>query len=283
MPQLSSDSPELHQLIQTLSHWQQGDCAKELNDFIYLADSSRALTEDSAQLEPENEIAVSEVHGVVLLTQTCDIVRNPLERPYLQVAPLIEVLPENLLKIKKGTQPRYLYIPGLATEYLVGDLDRILTIEKSFLFNVKRIDGCLSNQDRIRLGEALGRKFSRFAFPDTFTELFQTFQKRIKQKHSRQSEEGQTLRNLSEIRVFAESDWDKHPVKITLYFIIEQTIPIDANPQKTWDQWIDEWLALIPNQNNYLFSGMAVHLSELSAFDYVSSVPLDLDYLSQSS
>ena len=49
------------------------------------------LTNDGEVIEAGATVVLDEVQGVVMLSQTCDIVRNCRLRPFVEVAPLIEV------------------------------------------------------------------------------------------------------------------------------------------------------------------------------------------------
>ena len=73
--------------------------------------------------------------GVVILTQTCDIVRNCVKRPFIEAAPLVEVDEDNARQVERGYFPNYATIPALRSLRLVADLDRVLTFEKSIVAN----------------------------------------------------------------------------------------------------------------------------------------------------
>lgn len=67
--------------MENLRYLQQGDISYEGKWFIYL----------SSPDEQGNSIVEEEIVGVVVLSQTCDIVRNYEERPYLEIAPIIDL------------------------------------------------------------------------------------------------------------------------------------------------------------------------------------------------
>ncbi len=80
--------------------WRQGDVSRDAGlEFMHLADFSRPHSPASlkAIAEGDNEaqmagisLAVEEVAGFAVLTQTCDIVRSCRERHYVEVAPLVD-------------------------------------------------------------------------------------------------------------------------------------------------------------------------------------------------
>ena len=86
-----------------LQHWRQGDvCLDAGLDFVHLADLRNPNTDaareaaiqqtelgDDLPFEPVS--LLDRVSGIVVLTQTCDIVRSASQRPYLEVSPLISV------------------------------------------------------------------------------------------------------------------------------------------------------------------------------------------------
>ncbi len=94
MAVLSEDSDEARQIDQALGVWRQGDLALEEKWFVHVGDPAKPLTRASADLAPDAGIQAidTEVEGLVVLTQTCDIVRTcagPKGRPFIEVALLV--------------------------------------------------------------------------------------------------------------------------------------------------------------------------------------------------
>lgn len=119
---------------ETLAGWQQGDVIIEgAPTFVHLADLARPLTKAArewAETDPNDEgddtSAVIETQplGIVVVTQTCDIVRSWSDRPYVEVSPL--VLPREaavLEEVRRKERPQYAYLPGIAHLGLIADLD----------------------------------------------------------------------------------------------------------------------------------------------------------------
>lgn len=188
-----------------LQEWCQGDYVLGEHWFVHRFNPQRSLTQDSENYaQEETDILESEVRGFVVVTQTCDIVRTCTSRPFIEVVPLVEVDEPSLREVQKSRRPQYAYIPGAAGLKLVADLDRVMTVEKPVLAEWERQSGCFNDEEIRALGQALARKRARFAFPDDFNEFAKKLQKRLKEKHDKQSDEGEALRALREIRVSAE-------------------------------------------------------------------------------
>jgi hypothetical protein len=267
-----------------LSVWRQGDVAfPDEFVFLHLADLRQPLTPQARELASEVDPGVhgipSEVEGVVVLSQTCDIVRSCKDRPFLEVAPLV-VVPEDVLEdVKNNRRPAYAWVPSISAERsLVADLDRVMTVEKAVVAAWGRVQGCTNDQEARDFALALARKRSRTAFPTDFNEAVNRLHQRIKGKHGRVSLEGRMLRALREIRVRAAPSWDSPAVMIFLWFIKNE------DPKDLRDAWADQlraWVDLVDWSNRFECEGFVVcSLSDLTAQDYVESDPLDLDHLS---
>jgi len=264
----------------TLLEWYQGDCVLGEHWFIYRFNPQRPLTSDSADVaKEETDLAESEVKGFAIVTQTCDIVRSCNERPFVEIVPLVEVDEQQLHDVQRSRRPQYAYIPGVAGLNLVADLDRIMTVEKAVVAEWERKPGCLSDDEIRALGQALTRKRARFAFPDDFTDFARKLQNRLRDKHDKATDEGEALRALREIRVRAEPSWNSSEIRLIFWFIRDE----DQNQFKGvgWDQFLNQWLQLIPESGRYKnVEGSVVALEDMTAKEYVESDPLDLDHLS---
>ena len=263
-----------------LRDWRQGDCVLEEQDFTYRFLQSKPLTSAAIQIaeNTETDLVDDPVPGFLVVTQTCDIIRSPKERPYIQVSPLVRLSAEEIKRAKKGLYPRYIHLPALETKNLVGDLDRIMTLEKALVASWKRVPGWTDPSDGRRIARAISRKFQRPAFPDPFVEWIRPLYDRLKKKHDRSSPEGERLRSLREIRVRAEPSWNSPNPKITFYFILTETLPSDAEEE---EKLLENWLKRLPSTSDFGTPGyLLTTLENLSAQVYVESDPLDLDHLS---
>jgi hypothetical protein len=260
------DDVELDAVIAT---WKQGDCA--LGDHWFV--QRTVPNEDGVDLQE------TPVPGFVVLTQTCDVVRSARDRAVLEVSPLVAVEAEHLRTIEKGYRPRYAYVPGLAARGLVADLDRVMTIEKRVVAGWTRVSGSTTEQEARTFAMAIGRKRTRFAFPDDFSHFAKKLQSRMIEKHGRDSPEGRALRALREIRVQAAPSWDDAHVSLTFWFIRGDIDEVFEGAD--WSSLLDKWLALVAPSGRYLVvDGQVTSLERLTADEYVHSDNLDLDHLS---
>jgi hypothetical protein len=269
-----------HHVDAALQAWRQGDCVLGEHWFIHRFDPAFPLTEASAVVRDQGvDLAESAVRGLVVLTQTCDIVRASRERPFIEVAPLVEVSAQVAHEIERGRRPVYAIIPALRTHRLVADLDRAMTVEKAVVAQWIRIAGCRTDTEARRFALALVRKRARVAFPDDFTAWVARLQARVLERHDKQSEEGRALRALREIRVRAAPSWESTTVEVTFWFIREEEA-MDFEGRR-WDTLLDSWLQLIPAAGRFRHvHGTVLALEDLTAKEYVESDPLDLDHLS---
>lgn len=272
-----------------LKSWRQGDIVIESSlEFLFLADISRPLSSASQQISNasnlESDVATGpaaifeEVAGFVMLTQTCDIVRDCRKRPYVEVAPLVEKTADELKMIRRLEYPAFAFVPGAFKSGLAADLDRAMTLEKTLVADWKRHSGWETDNELRDFVLALSRKRSRFAFPDDFVEAAAKLQRRIVDKHGKQSDEGAYLQALAEIRVRAAPSWDSEKVFLSWWFIK------DGDPQISkidWSDRVDQWVKLFETANRFqTYSSIVCRLEDMTARDYVESDRLDLDRLS---
>lgn len=266
-----------------LADWRQGDLALDEQWFVHVGEPSNPLTahaEAASQDVAGIQALTSEVEGLVVLTQTCDIVRECTKRPYVEVAPIIVVTPEHLAQIQRGQFPALTTVPALADRGMAVDLDRVMTVEKSIVATWARTPGWARDQDARAFGQALARKRVRFAFPDDFNDLVGKLRGRLRDKHEKNTDEGRGLRALREIRVHADPEWEADRVSVFLWFVREDG-DVDFEG-KSWDQLLGAWLALVRASGRFVeVEGAVVTLEDMTAADFVASDPLDLEHVSR--
>ena len=274
------DDAGREQVDRALEVWKQGDCVLGEHWFLFRTDAERPLTTDGVvAAEAEVDAAECEVLGFALITQTCDIVRRCFDRPFVEICSLVAVDEPVCREIERGRRPNYAFIPSLADRFLVADLDRVMTVEKSVVAAWKRVEGCRSDEEARRLSLALARKRARTAYPDDFVAFASPLVKRMSSKHDKESEEGRALRSLREIRVRAAPSWDAAEVDLTFWFVRNEDEPAFEN--KGWDQYCEAWLTRVPAKGRFkTVEGVVQTLDDLTAREYVESDPLDLDHLS---
>lgn len=258
--------------------WRQGDCFLGEAWFVHRFDSKQPLTPESKRVGDDIDLCETQVDGFVVLTQTCDIVRSATTRPYVQVAPLVEVDDQTLGEVRRLRRPQYVFIPEFELRRLVGDLDRVMTVEKCLLEAWERSRGCGTDEEARAFAAALARKSSRFASPADFYPVASALIERISEKHDKQTDEGRALRSLRDIRVQAGPSWEAAQVDLFFWFIREEGEPtFEGIP---WDQLLSNWLQMLKVTGRYRGAeGVVVVLADLTAYDYVYSDPLDLEHL----
>ncbi len=265
---------------QALQAWRQGDCVLGEQWFSFRIDIDFPLTSAAAiAAESDADVAETRAPGLMVATQTCDIVRTCTSRPFIEVCPLMEVDEPTFAEVRRGQRPRFAHLPGVEARSLVADLDRVMTMEKAVLFRLERVPGCHTDEDSRRLAFALARKRSRFAFPNDFVAGASQLRRRLSSKHDKDSHEGRALRALREIRIRAEPSWDAEAVALTFWFIRnEGALSFEG---ERWDQHLDAWLRLLPEWGRFRpIQGLVLALDDLTAKDYIESDLLDLDHLS---
>ena len=265
-----------------------------------------------------SNVARSKVRQVVVLTQTCDIVRPSDKRPYLQVAPLIKISDAITAKrYAEGETPQYVAVPE-AGAAAFADLDRIMTLNKRLIAECRHRPGVPTEPDDVRrFGQAVARKFGRYPFPNYFIESVEPLRSRILKRWDKPaSPEGQTLGDLVQIRVQPVPIKSASDTDLTLVFIMKQgSLPILADPPAPsrettawlatpkqaseiakkladttigpddrahlYSKLVEAWAALCrPNSAIRSISGEIVSEDEYVLSDYWKSERLDLDQLS---
>ncbi len=252
-----------------LEEWRQGDCTLGEHWFV-----QRTIADADGI-----DLRETPVPGFVVLTQTCDVIRSSIDRPELEVSPLVTVTAEHLREIEKGYRPRHAYVPALAPNGLVADLDRVMTIDKRVAAAWPRTAGWTTDSESRAFAMAIGRKRTRFAFPDDFVTHAKKLQARIADKHGRASPEGRALLALREIRVLAAPSWDDANVSLMYWFIRDDDHQDFEGTD--WASLLEKWLAFVPAAGRFqIVDGQVTSLERLTAAEYVQSDPLDLDHLS---
>ena len=141
--------------------------------------------------------------GLAVLTQTCDLIPRPgRNRPFVAVAPLVELEEQEALEARRGRRPRYAHLPSYEDGRFCVDLDRITTIETGVLLRYARTPGLSTDRDRATFGKAVARKFGRFPFPDDLPRALAKWRDHVVSKHDKEnSPEGTLYRHALDVRV----------------------------------------------------------------------------------
>ncbi len=280
---------EVAEIDEQLKLWRQGDVV--LTDawpavhLAHMAAPGTPASEELAaslaqdQVEPDLEAVMIEAAGFMVVSQTCDIVRTCVSRPYVEVCPLLPINAGQMPLVQRGRVPRYAWTSGLGNVDLAADLELVSTIEKAALvrFSAARTQGVATEAEARSLGEALGRKRSRAAFPNDFTRLITPLQKRAIERHGKDTPEGVFLRAIREIRVVASPDWQAEEIDVELLFVFES---VGVIPEDGDDQVAALVARVVPDGRYASLGGRAVALDALTASAYLNSDRLDLEHLS---
>lgn len=169
-------------------------------------------------------VAVPAPLGVVLVSQTCDVVLPG--RPAVQVARRVRLPDAQAAQARDGKRPRFAHLPQLGQNDF-ADLDVISTIAKSRLVELTRAAGVLGDEEGRRFAGAVARKFGRFAFPDEVTPWLKPLEEVVASKARKSaSPEGRALEAVVELRVEAVGGWSATPYNLTLCVIVQPgTLP----------------------------------------------------------
>jgi hypothetical protein len=273
--------------------WQQGDII-DLDGlpFVYLADLRNPVLPESKEFlgnetasDGENPYAAIsiDVNKFVVISQTCDLIRNFSDIPTTLVAVVERVDKEELFACKKGISPRYLFLPTLEQDSQVANLDRIMTIEKAALLRIdvsKKMSAFSGEVEAQTLSESIARKFGRFAFPNEFNDAVSKFRSFINDKHNKDSTNGKTLQSIREIRVASSLGWANPKSELEFLFLFEDENLITKECKKFVSDLMQKFL--INKAFPKIPAFRCTTYEDVTADAYRKSQVLDLNYLSNS-
>ena len=196
-----SDKNENEDDYAFLGEWRQGDYSLNVGGFLYAEVSTDGELFDAREVREG-------VLGLVVISQTCDIVRRTGGRCYVAVCPLIKLAPEEVKEVHKGRRP-YLSVIENVDDGVFADLRKLFSVDKDLLRQWTRCDGFSSETARARFSSALERKFGQFAFPDDFDAAFKSFKDRIWSRHDKtDSPPGKVYRSIQQIRFRVLPSWE---------------------------------------------------------------------------
>jgi len=271
-----ADTGEDEALTQALGRWRQGDYSLAVTDFVFVD----RLVDDGPQVDAR----VEAVPGLVVVTQTCDIVNAAPGKGYVVVCPLKELTDQALEDVRKGRSPAGAMLEHPPRPDVVVDLGRMMSVHKSVLARMERRAGFSTDEGRARFAEALERKHGRFAFPDRFNDdVLAKLRKRIVEAHGKAtSENGKAYRSIQTARVSAAPHWEAPDIEVTFHFILVQENEREAKREqiaKTLDDHLGKiaWPSGIrPATPLYMMTTM----EEMTAAQWTGSQPIDWDFIS---
>lgn len=261
--------------------WWQGDIADA--KWFKLVTVGEANTDPSSSSSEANTVPClvdQESLGLVILTQTCDIRKTSSKRPYLQVSPIVRLEGTAAALARKGQLLNLVPLPG-AGDQVFADMDRVMTVEKSFLRFWGRTVGCRNDVERREFGRRVARIHQRFAFPDDLQPALAEMVKRIKKRYKRTDLEGKALQAVEEIRVTASPGWDASEIGVFLTFALSHGAIAAEITDEQWADLLEQWLSLCkPTGVVRSVEGTILPLDMMTAREYLDSDRLELDYLS---
>ena len=204
-----------------LSECRQGDVVLSLRCQVWLAHGDLTATECTLENAREGQLSrMFEVapHGHAILTQTCDLVPRPgRDRPFVALAPLVQLHGDDLNQGRRGRRTRFAHVPAFDNGSYFADLDRIMTVETGVLLLQERTSGLSDDKQRNAFARAVARKFGRFAFPDDLSRSLSKWRDHVVAKHDKEhSPEGTLYRNAEDVRISATPGWDADTISVVV-------------------------------------------------------------------
>lgn len=279
--------------------WRQGDAVLGPIPFLWgyahqapmlplSQDLAHELREEALG-EEDYHVAQEEVSGIVIVTQTCDLVRDWQRRPYVQVAPISVLAPEvrtaRMAEIKRWKSTRFLYLPALEQDWMVAELDRIFTLEKGVLdaWRARRIHCCRTEEESNLMSQTVRRYYSRPALPNSFCDgvlgLHDLFEKKHDKNPSGQKgfHPGACLRNLEMVLVKAYPRWEAYD---RVEFTLVQGKNADDIPVVDWESLRQECDSRVNFPSGVRTVWNLIPYDALSARQYRESIEMDFEFLS---
>jgi hypothetical protein len=164
--------------------------------------------------------------GAAVITQTCDLVQP--HRRNVVLAPIVELDSQTAGNAKRGTMPQYVHLTNAAEGNLFVDLSHCATLTKAALAQQDFLYQGVDKEDREAVGKfaaQVGRRFSRFPFPDEVQPWFRPLQVEVTRRHTRDTPVGRLLKEVVDIRI-ESSNWNSHLMDLTIHVIVPAgTVP----------------------------------------------------------
>ncbi|MDD9744762.1 MULTISPECIES: hypothetical protein [Marinovum] len=269
-----SDNDENEDDYAFLSEWRQGDFSLNVGGFLYAEASTDGELYDAREIREG-------VLGLVVISQTCDIVRRTGGRHYVAVCPLIKLEPQEIKEVHKGRKP-YLSVVENVEDGVFADLRRPFSVDKDLLRGWARLDGFSSEASRARFSSALERKFGQFAFPDEFDSAFKNFKDRVWSRHDKtDSPPGKVYRSIHQIRFRVLPNWESPEKTLAVIAILLPAADREVDVQVISAE-LSEQLAKVKLPDGYRWDEppfVAQTADSLTATDILQSHRGDFDFL----
>jgi hypothetical protein len=274
MPAGESEAEKEESIALALAEWQQGDYTLSVQEF------AAASSLNGSALE----IDVEPVEGLVVISQTCDIVNFVPGREHVIVCPLVRISDKMIENVRTGRTPSAAILELSPAPTIVADLSRMMSISKAVLASLERRTGFNTDAGRGRFADSLQRKHGRFSFPDAFSNtVISELRGRILSAHNKNSSDhGKAYRSIQTVRVTAFPSWGSDSVTIHFHFVLEPESKREAS-RKDIASTLSEHLrklewpdGFIPDEPLYNL----VALEDMTAAEWTQSQPVDWDFVS---
>jgi hypothetical protein len=227
VPRLMS-SPLNDDVAERMRSYRQGDLLADLLEVF-------AVTPDGFATVPAPE-------GVVIVSQTCDVVQDRV--PVIHVAPLTTLEGSKAAQARGGRWIRYIPVPNLGDDKF-ADVAHVCPVHKAVIASCTRQPGVETPTDTSKFGKSVGRNFSRFAFPDEVTAWMELLADSLRSKSGNlNSPEGRLLERVIQFRLQSLTGWDSPPYDLRLIVIVKPgTVPTFENDQiPSFSEELQHWL-----------------------------------------
>lgn len=187
---------------------------RELRQGVWL-NSTRDLPVMTTAEEPER--TESAPHGVVVVTQCCDLAQN--HTGIVHIAPVTTLSGEEKANAIAGRTSRFAH---LHDDYFV-DLAVVAPITRAACDNTP-IQRQMTNDERRAFAARLSRRFARYAYPNLISDALRPLQKAVRSKASKNGAIGGVLRLVETLRLECEPDWNVDiGLSLTLLLIVKNS------------------------------------------------------------
>ncbi len=259
-----------------LLEWKQGDFALNVGGFLF---ANSSVDDEFFDAEEETD----DIVGLIIVSQTCDIVRRTGGRHFVTVCALTKRPKNEVKEVLSGRRP-YFAVVDNTEDTVFADLRKIMSVSKDLLRTWKRHEGFSTEAGRVKFANSLERKFGQFAFPDDFDQAMRTFKQRVWKRHDKaDSLPGKVYRSLLQIRFKAEPDWSAPNKKIRVLAIMREPEYREVGRTEITEE-LEASLAkvLLPEGYSWLDVDLKFILAtakNLTAADFLSSRRADFDFL----
>ncbi|MFG2835085.1 hypothetical protein ACGFYE_08855 [Streptomyces zaomyceticus] len=185
---------------------------------------------------------VATPYGAALITQTCDVVLP--DRATAHLVPVLQLPAAEAKANRNGRRPHLVHLPELGDCYF-ADLTYVATVSKSVIAAAERTPGVESIDAVRKFGQRVGRRFSRFAFPDEVVPWIRPLQSLVESKVSKEASPiGWALSKVASLRLECADEWEVAPYLLTLCVVLEPGVlpPFPPDEIPTCSGKVNTWL-----------------------------------------